>query len=42
VLEQYFEALDPLFALIKQCESGRNVDELLEGPVCHERFKRLN
>ena len=42
VLEQYFAALDPLFGLIRACESGRNVDELLEGPVCHERFKRLN
>jgi glutamate-1-semialdehyde 2,1-aminomutase len=42
VVEEYFAALDPLFALIRQCESGRPVDELLEGPVCHERFKRLN
>jgi len=42
VVDQYFEALDPLFALIRECESGRNVDDLLEGPVCHERFKRLN
>jgi glutamate-1-semialdehyde 2,1-aminomutase len=42
VVDRYFEALDPLFALIKECESGRSVDDLLEGPVCHERFKRLN
>jgi glutamate-1-semialdehyde 2,1-aminomutase len=42
VVEEYFAALDPLFALIRQCESGRAVDDLLEGPVCHERFKRLN
>jgi glutamate-1-semialdehyde 2,1-aminomutase len=42
VVDQYFEALDPLFALIRECESGRNVDALLQGPVCHERFKRLN
>jgi glutamate-1-semialdehyde 2,1-aminomutase len=42
VIDQYFDALDPLFALIKECASGRNVDDLLDGPVCHERFKRLN
>ena len=42
VVDRYFEALDPLFALIQQCEAGRSIDELLEGPVCHERFKRLN
>lgn len=42
VVDQYFDALDPLFALIKECESGRSVDDLLEGPVCHAGFKRLN
>jgi glutamate-1-semialdehyde 2,1-aminomutase len=42
LLERYFQALDPLFGLIRECESGRPVDQLLEGPVCHERFKRLN
>jgi glutamate-1-semialdehyde 2,1-aminomutase len=42
VVEQYFEALDPLFALIRECESGRDVDALLKGPLCHEKFKRLN
>ena len=41
-VDQYFEALDPVFALIKECESGRFVDDLLEGPVCHAGFKRLN
>jgi glutamate-1-semialdehyde 2,1-aminomutase len=41
-VDRYFEALDPVFALIQQCEAGRSIDELLEGPVCHERFKRLN
>jgi glutamate-1-semialdehyde 2,1-aminomutase len=42
VVDQYFDALDPLFALIKECELGRSVDDLLEGPVCHAGFKRLN
>ncbi|HXV15541.1 MAG TPA: aminotransferase class III-fold pyridoxal phosphate-dependent enzyme [Gemmatimonadaceae bacterium] len=42
IVDKYFEALDPVFALIKECESGRSVDDLLEGPVCHAGFKRLN
>lgn len=42
VLEGYFQALEPIFALIRQCEDGRDVMELLKGPVCHDGFKRLN
>jgi glutamate-1-semialdehyde 2,1-aminomutase len=42
IVEQYFEAIDPLFALVKECEMGQSIDELLEGPVCHGGFKRLN
>ena len=41
-IDRYFDALDPVFALIKECETGRNVDDLLEGPVCHAGFSRLN
>lgn len=42
VVNEYFEQLDPVFALIKECEEGRSIDELLKGPVCHSGFKRLN
>lgn len=42
VLDAYFEALDPIFATIKQCEEGRDVMGLLKGPICHGGFKRLN
>jgi glutamate-1-semialdehyde 2,1-aminomutase len=38
----YFEALEPVFSLIKECEEGRDVMSLLKGPVCHAGFKRLN
>jgi glutamate-1-semialdehyde 2,1-aminomutase len=31
-----------VFSLIAQCEQGTPVEELLEGPVCHGGFKRLN
>ncbi len=42
VVNGYFDALDPLFALVKECEEGRDVMKLLKGPVCHGGFKRLN
>jgi glutamate-1-semialdehyde 2,1-aminomutase len=42
-MEQYFESLNPIFKIIKQCEDGLlDVNTLLEGPVCHAGFKRLN
>ena len=42
LIEGYIEALDGVFALIRECEEGRNMTELLNGPVCHAGFKRLN
>jgi len=42
VIAGYFDALDPLFATIKECEEGRDVMSLLNGPICHGGFKRLN
>jgi len=42
VVDTYFDALDPVFSLIRQCEDGRDVNNLLKGPVCHAGFKRLN
>jgi glutamate-1-semialdehyde 2,1-aminomutase len=42
VVDGYFDALEPVFKLIKECEEGRDVMSLLNGPVCHGGFKRLN
>ncbi len=42
VLDGFYEALDPVFSLIQECEQGRDVMSLLNGPVCHAGFKRLN
>lgn len=42
VIDAYLEELDVVFALIAECEQGRPVAELLEGPVCHGGFQRLN
>ena len=42
VVTGFFDALDPIFKLVKECEEGRDVMGLLKGPVCHSGFKRLN
>lgn len=42
VVDGYFEALDPVFGLVRDCEDGRDINQLLKGPVCHGGFKRLN
>ncbi|MCS6243452.1 MAG: aminotransferase class III-fold pyridoxal phosphate-dependent enzyme [Opitutus sp.] len=42
VVDRYFEALDPIFGLISECEQGRDVQSLLKVPVCQAGFKRLN
>jgi len=42
ILDRFFEALDPIFSLVMECEHGRDVYTLLKGPVCHWGFKRLN
>ena len=42
VVERFFEKLEPVFQLIRQCEDGRDVATLLKGPIVHSGFKRLN
>lgn len=42
IVDTYFEVLDPIFALVRECVDGRDVNALLRGPVCHGGFKRLN
>lgn len=42
VVADFFTALDPVFAQIKECEAGRDVMAMLKSPVCHGGFKRLN
>lgn len=42
-LNSYFDALDGIYKSIAKCESEvLNINDLLEGPVCHSGFKRLN
>lgn len=42
ILNEYFEKLNEVFSFIADCENGRNPSTLLQGPVCHAGFKRLN
>ena len=42
-LTLYFTALDEVYKLISECETGNlKIDSLLKGPICHGGFKRLN
>ena len=43
ILDGYFDRLNTIFHKISLCESGElNIDDLLEGEICHSSFKRLN
>ena len=42
IVNDYFDQIDPVFSLIAQCENDRNIDDLLNGPICHTGFGRLN
>lgn len=42
-IQSYFNGLDDIYRMISNCEKGlNNIDKLLEGPVCHNGFARLN
>jgi glutamate-1-semialdehyde 2,1-aminomutase len=42
IVDRFFTELEPVFSLIKECEDGRDVKSLLDGPTCSSGFKRLN
>jgi len=43
ILIRYKESLFEVYDLIHRCQIGQaNIEDLLEGPVCHSGFKRLN
>jgi glutamate-1-semialdehyde 2,1-aminomutase len=42
IISVYFEALDPVFENIGECERGKDIYGLLKAPICHDGFKRLN
>jgi glutamate-1-semialdehyde 2,1-aminomutase len=42
LIDRFITELEPVFTLIKECEDGRDVRTLLDGPTCSSGFKRLN
>lgn len=41
-IDEYFSILDGIFSLVRECEDGRDINDLLDGPICDSGFKRLN
>lgn len=42
LVDEYLRNLDGVFSLVRDCEEGLPVENLLDGPVAHKGFKRLN
>jgi glutamate-1-semialdehyde aminotransferase len=43
IIDNYLSELDNLFKIISDCEKGNiEVKSILDGPICHNGFKRLN
>ena len=42
-MEKYFNELDKVYKIINKCENKEiDINKILEGPICHSGFKRLN
>ena len=41
IIDIYFKHLEDIFIKISDCQNGRNIDDLLESPICHSGFERL-
>jgi glutamate-1-semialdehyde 2,1-aminomutase len=42
IIKNYLDTLDPIFESIKEFEEGKDIAKMLDGPVCHAGFQRLN
>jgi glutamate-1-semialdehyde 2,1-aminomutase len=43
LIDKYLEDLNEVYSIISKCETGEiDFNKILEGPVCHGGFKRLN
>ena len=42
IIDKYIKDMDSILGIISECENGRQIEDLLEGPTCHSGFKRLN
>jgi glutamate-1-semialdehyde 2,1-aminomutase len=42
-IDNYFQILDPIMRIISACENDDvQIESLLDGPICHSGFQRLN
>ena len=41
-MKKYLNFLENIFKIIAECEDGRDIQKLLNGPTCSSGFKRLN
>ena len=41
-IDFYFDQLEKIFSLVSDCENGRKIEDLLDGPPAHSGFSRLN
>ncbi len=42
ILKGYFHELDKIFKTLSRCEKGLDINDLLEGDVIQDGFKRMN
>ena len=42
IIDKYVEAISPTLRLIKEAETGVEIEHLIEGKICHSGFERLN
>ena len=42
IIERYFEILDKIFRDISIAKKNKNIEEMLESPIKHKKFERLN
>ena len=42
IIQEYAFHLNDVFEVISTCENGNNINDLLDGPICHSGFARLN
>jgi len=42
IIDEYFLKLDSIFSTIGECEKGGDIYSLIEGPLSHSGFSRLN
>ena len=42
IIDSYLVEIDKIFKTIGECENGKDINQLLDYPVAHSGFERLN